>query len=293
MAEEPASLVHPDDQAPLELLAGAARQAFGLKRQKGRSTMPPGHLAGYCYFQLGIPTISLPPWDAPAVAVEEKVEEEAGEKIKEKKEEQDNRKAKKKKKSDKEDKQVHESLKADARWLAHADAKPALDGFIPWRKVSHPQLGEVELGGFRPGFREIPPAEDVDRLAAAAADTLKRAVALLPEVAIVKLKDEAKGGGIYRLEVVVGNDGKLPLALQQGLSSRHIEDGLVTLELPEGKVISGQAKERLPTLGASARRRYEWWVSGPARARVTLRVTTAHGGSATRSLHLGAKREVF
>src|SRR5690606_1102791 len=50
----------------------------------------------------------------------------------------------------------------DAKWLAYA--KERGEGFIDWTPFNHPQLGEVEIGGFVPGFRMNPPTDDMTRL---------------------------------------------------------------------------------------------------------------------------------
>ena len=82
--------------------------------------------------------------------------------------------------------------------------------FKRWRKVKHPQLGEVELGGFdgRVGIWN-PPYEKLAETCATQSAAFLRVAALVPRVAVEVVKQEKAGSGHTRIEIRVSNRGYL------------------------------------------------------------------------------------
>lgn len=81
----------------------------------------------------------------------------------------------------------------------------------PWRKVPHPQLGEVEVGGVDPRFGLWnPPFELLDEVCRAQSRCFLRVAALAPQVNVRVARSVAVGDGVSRVEVVVDNTGYLP-----------------------------------------------------------------------------------
>jgi hypothetical protein len=82
--------------------------------------------------------------------------------------------------------------------------------FKRWKKVSHPQLGEVEVGGFdgRVGIWN-PPFSKLPGTCATQSAAFLRVAALLPRVSLELVKREAVGTGHTRIEIRVANAGYL------------------------------------------------------------------------------------
>lgn len=95
-----------------------------------------------------------------------------------------------------------------ARWDAERNAGRALR---PWRRVRHPQLGEVEVGGLdrRVGLWN-PPYELIDDACRRVAAVAFRMAALAPAIAIAETAAEPLGGGLTRVTARVENRGYLP-----------------------------------------------------------------------------------
>jgi len=118
--------------------------------------------------------------------------------------------------------------------------------FKQWRKVAHPQLGEVEVGGFdgRVGISN-PPYHKLAQTCADQSAAFLRVAAMLPQVGFELLGSDTLDGGLTRLRLRVVNSGYLGT---QGLASAkeltHVEplrltmqcDG-VTLQAPGESVI--------------------------------------------------------
>jgi hypothetical protein len=82
--------------------------------------------------------------------------------------------------------------------------------FRRWRKVAHPQLGEVEVGGFdgRVGIWN-PPYEKLAATCATQSAAFLRVAALVPQVTVEVVQNEKVGTGHTRVEIRVANRGYL------------------------------------------------------------------------------------
>ena len=82
--------------------------------------------------------------------------------------------------------------------------------FRRWRKAAHPQLGEVEVGGFdgRVGISN-PPYEKLAETCATQSAAFLRVAALVPQVTVEVVKSEKAGAGHTRVELRVANRGYL------------------------------------------------------------------------------------
>jgi hypothetical protein len=82
--------------------------------------------------------------------------------------------------------------------------------FKPWRKVKHPQLGEVEVGGIdnRVGISN-PPYELLGKVCEQHSAAFLRVAALVPRVTVEVASQERIGEGLTRVELRVANKGYL------------------------------------------------------------------------------------
>jgi hypothetical protein len=89
--------------------------------------------------------------------------------------------------------------------------------FKRWRKVAHPQLGEVEVGGFdgRVGIWN-PPYERLAQTCASQSAAFLRVAALVPRLVVEIVKREKAGSDHTKIEVRIANRGYLGT---HGLSS--------------------------------------------------------------------------
>jgi hypothetical protein len=169
---------------------------------------------------------------------------------------------------------------ADARILSALDAA-GVDAFIEWSAYTHPTLGEVEIGGFRPFATTNPPAEELAELGRAHGEFVARLAGMLPRVTIVEAGVTAHGGGIYTVAVEVENSGYFPTSLQHGVVSRSVGPTTVQIQIPPEDLITGDAKtstiQKLD--GSHNRERFEWVIRGSDGARVEITVLAQKGGT--------------
>lgn len=174
------------------------------------------------------------------------------------------------------------------RWLDDA----GVDGFLPWRPFTHPTLGAVEIGGFRPGAITNPPAAQIEALGRTHAAFVMYLSSLVPHIAIANTSVASLGGGLFRIKADVENRGFLPTALAQGVRSRAVKPTLVQLGVDPAAIVSGSAKTNfIPALDGSGRRHsYEWIVKGAPGSTITVKAVAQKGGTASAALVLRADR---
>ena len=134
----------------------------------------------------------------------------------------------------------------DLKMLAWADKELKGKGYIEWAKFNHPQLGEVEIGGWDKihAFRN-PPPHLLEKEIAKFPDWLVWNALISPKLELVHAKAENIGGDAYRIEVAVQNTGYLPSYVSKRAEARKQSRGVVgEITLPEGAtLVSGKLRE--------------------------------------------------
>lgn len=106
------------------------------------------------------------------------------------------------------------SEEKDLAVLRWADENLGEKAYLPWKKVEHPQLGEVEVGGWNWLWVERNPPESYlgNMSGHASAYTIKLAMTL-PRLKFQRCELTKLGDGLYKLTAVVRNAGYLPTYL--------------------------------------------------------------------------------
>ncbi|MGB3634084.1 MAG: M14 family metallopeptidase, partial [Rubrobacteraceae bacterium] len=123
---------------------------------------------------------------------------------------------------------------AQLKMLAWNDRELDSEGFVEWKSFEHPQLGRVEIGGWKSKFtvQNPPPhlleaeCEKLCRFALSHARTGPRLEA--------NLKTEEISPGVRRLELTVENTGFLPTNVTQVAADKKlVKPVVVELDVPE------------------------------------------------------------
>jgi len=161
--------------------------------------------------------------------------------------------------------------------------------FHDWRPFNHPQLGEVEIGGWEPKMgRQNPPVCLLeDECKRNAQFTLTRA-AVTPHLVIEKFVAEPLGDGLYKVEAVVKNDGYLPTHVTyQALKVRQAKP--VKLTLCGGEVAGGKEVQEIGHLGGRSgggdtKKKITWVVRAEKGTKLTVLAHTPRAGKAQAEL---------
>ena len=134
----------------------------------------------------------------------------------------------------------------DLKMLEWADKELKGKGYINWYKFQHPQLGEVELGGWDKihSFRN-PPPHLLEKELAKFPEWLIYQALILPRLELIEARAEKIAPDTYRVRLAVQNTGWLPSYVTKRAQQRKITRGLVAeIEVPLGaELISGEQRE--------------------------------------------------
>lgn len=163
----------------------------------------------------------------------------------------------------------------DAAWLRYSDEMRGGRGFVPWTKQPHPQLFEVEVGGWVPGFRENPPIDQVVPAAAKHVQFLERIAAARAKVTLAEPTVTALGPGLWRVETSISNTGRLPTVMRGGRAEGVAQAHVVRISVPVDRIRSGKRVQVMRGLDAGAQERFAWIVSAAQGEPVTVEVVHA------------------
>jgi murein tripeptide amidase MpaA len=137
------------------------------------------------------------------------------------------------------------------------------EGYVDWYRFDHPQLGEVELGGWDlVYFWFNAPLSRLEEEVTPHADFALFLALVSPRLEIRSFESEPVGDGAFRLRLVLENGGWLPTNVtQKALDRKAVRPVEVELDLPEdARVVTGKEREELGQLaGRVERRAVMWW----------------------------------
>jgi hypothetical protein len=239
------------DVATYAELAKSWREISGQKRADARDSA--GSFVAWMNAQRGVPTFASTLWgrpDAPPAAETPKPADAA------------NADKAADKKADKKD--VPKPADAEAAaWLEYSDRVCNGAGFVPWTRMDHPQLRNVEVGGWVPGFRENPPIVQVPALGDACAKFIAAIAEARPMIAISEPAVLAVGPSLWRIETRLTNTGRLPSVMRGGRADLVTPAHVIRLSAPMDRIQAGNRNDVIRGIDAGSARVYSWLVNVP------------------------------
>ncbi len=146
-------------------------------------------------------------------------------------------------------------LEDDLTMLKWSDEVLEGKGYVDWYPFDHPQLGQVELGGWNRlyAFRN-PPPEFLEQEIAPFSDWLVWHLLISPRLEFFEVNANPLGEGAYRVRVVVQNTGWLPTYVTKKALEKKLVRGVVCeIEIPEDATLeTGKLREELGQLEGRA-----------------------------------------
>ncbi|MBN1938865.1 MAG: hypothetical protein JW843_04720 [Candidatus Aminicenantes bacterium] len=320
LGQGPAVQIDQADQPMFEAAAKDYKDMLKTAKMEGLEKhargVGKGSFAAYVYFQYGVPVFSADLWQVPEAKKEEPADKITADKLKEMTDEQFLALGEEKIAAFLKDvgappnmtaKVIMEAVKGGklktaqmAEMLAKMPKKPGADGedhpdayklkwsdtalkgtgFAPWTPFKHPQLGDVEIGGFAPDFGLNPPPEEMEGAIAAHVDFYLKLMDNLPVLEITGLKAEPLGGDTYKLTALFSNTGKWPTSTAQGRRARTAWPIRVSLVLDKAQTLfSGQPTVSIPLLSGGETKKLEWTIRAAKGSNITVRAWTPKLGT--------------
>jgi len=137
---------------------------------------------------------------------------------------------------------VEDDLKI-IQWLDSIDDGK---GYVDWYPFSHPELGEVELGGI--DFYRVwanPPFEFLEQEVSKFSGWLTWQALISPKLAIREVSSKCINQDTYKVQLVVENTGWLPTYVTKKALEKKVVRGVICeIEIPEGaKLETGLPRE--------------------------------------------------
>lgn len=197
----------------------------------------------------------------------------------------------------------------ELKLLRWSDKELHGDGFVPWHPYKHPQLGDVEIGGFdliRYWYNI--PFDRLEREVAPHTEWLIYLGLATPRLAVRSLTAESIGENLWRVRLVVENTGWLPTNGSQQAIDQQVVGGLAAeLTIPRGAhLVGGERRQSLGqleghsgqrstatwwgyTAGTPDRAVADWIVSAAVGSKITATASHDRAGTARAGIVLGAK----
>ncbi|MHC4839390.1 MAG: M14 family metallopeptidase [Planctomycetota bacterium] len=145
---------------------------------------------------------------------------------------------------------------SEQAWLKYSP-----EGYLEWKTFKHPQLGEVEIGGWKVTARHDPKTEDVTAGAGKAATFVKSLLGGLPKLEVSKVEVESKGSGLYRVRLTLRNAGSLDYRTAFSKVNRiHLPLFVSVTDSKDVALISGTRRLSAESINADGAATFEWLV---------------------------------
>ncbi len=245
----------------------AAQIDYPEKKARG---VGKGSFLAYCYYQYGVPVFSTDVWTVPEV-----------------------------KKQNKDDELTLEKQRTAGTGTAGAEnvdtdllkwSDTGLDGkgFVPWSPYKHPTLGDVEIGGFVPFARVLPPPAQIEKLAAFATDFYLKLIDRLADVSIRETLVEAIDENLFNVTCFLTNSGWFPTSTAQGRRAQSSWPIRVRIKTADNQsLFSGRPIETVQSLaGSGGTQKLEWTVRGKRGSAVEISAESPKLGSVSTTVIL-------
>jgi murein tripeptide amidase MpaA len=168
------------------------------------------------------------------------------------------------------------------------------DGFVDWHPFEHPQLGRVEIGGWKRLLRNNAPPQLLEQTCANISKFLLAHAQAAPKLRAEFHKVELVGDNTYRLAIAVRNDGYLPTNVtEQALKVKRARPLEAKIAIgAECELLVGQVREEIGHLhGYGGRRKVEWVVRFAGAPKGVIEVAGQRAGVARLDIADALKKE--
>jgi len=275
--KRPPTALHEEDVAWYRELGKAWREQLGVKKELSGATEP-GTFSDWMYFHRGRLSLAARAW-TPALQLELAKAAAKDEKPKDEPKKDGDAKPDGEKKPDakpKEPDNRNEEDRAFLKWIDQNDPSR----FIPWKSIEHPDFRgkRVEVGGFAPFARTLPPAKSLPDLAAMHGRFLTDLAGKLPRIAIRSVEAKSLGASVYEVTVKVENTGYLPTSLAQGGVSREVHPTRVVLKVDPKQLLSGNRVTMLNAIAGGDAKEARWVVRAKDAKKLSIEVISMIAG---------------
>lgn len=230
----------------------------------------PGSLSQWLYFQYGVPAFCVRPW-WPVVAEDSSAAEVP-----------DTKKSAAQSRTKQNSKPANSTDFDWLKWVDHTG-----QGFVAWQPFEHPQLGAVEIGGFRPFLKTVPPEELLANWTTPCIDWTLKLSHLLPGIQLSKVEIEKQEKSVFLLKVEITKTGFLPVTTAFAHEKHLVKSTLARIQLNGATLLGGTINVDLPRLVVDGQTEtVEWLLFAPKTNQIDLEILTEKAGKIRKQIRL-------
>ncbi len=176
---------------------------------------------------------------------------------------------------------------SDEDWLAYSDEQRDGSGFVVWTEVEHPDYDRVEVGGWAPMFRSVPPAEDLEGMSSRQADFILDLARHMPKVDLQDVQVRRLSEGLWEVKASLVNEGRLPAGTAMARRNRRARPWVVRLGVEPDDIVTGRPVHKVWRLeGDGGRYEMRWVVEHPDDQPLEVELFSEKYGQDRRSIPL-------
>jgi hypothetical protein len=170
----------------------------------------------------------------------------------------------------------------EQKWLDYSDNQRDGEGFVEWTSFEHPQLGTVEIGGWVPYFKSLPPTNFIQSTTENQAKFIIEMASDLPKVRLTTPSIKKLSNGLWEVTVAVMNDGWLPTGTAMAKKNKRARPLVLRLDVPNKTILSGKKVNLLWSLnGEGTKEWYKWTIQGNTNEKINLILFNEKYGNST------------
>jgi hypothetical protein len=184
-------------------------------------------------------------------------------------------------------KQDSGTIQLEEAMLAHVDSQPGIKGFVEWESFDHPTLGSVEIGGFVPYLGTTPPYDWADSLLSLYIPWILNLTGELPDLHIYEIQTNAKGNGIYQLDIWIENRAFIPFPTDMGSRNMQPAPAVLSLEGEQIEFISGYRRTPISRVAGNSRVKTTLIIQMEKPGNITLKLESPTAGHDLQTIKIG------
>lgn len=169
----------------------------------------------------------------------------------------------------------------DEDWLAYSDASRDGEGFVNWTVVEHPDYERVEVGGWAPMFRTVPPIESLRKISGRQTDFIMELARHLPDVELRDIEVRELSEGLWEVKASLVNEGRLPAGTAMAKRNRRARPWVVRLDIDPDDIVTGRSTHKVWRLeGDGGRHEMRWVIEHPGKEPLDVELFSEKYGQA-------------
>ena len=185
------------------------------------------------------------------------------------------------------DRRRSDGAPTESDWLAYSDQQRNGDGFVAWTEIDHPDYERVEIGGWVPMFRSVPPVEAIEELSRRQTDFILDLARHMPSVELQDVDVRRLSDGLWEVKASLVNEGRLPAGTAMAKRNRRARPWVVRLDVEPDAIVTGRPVHKVWRLeGDGGRYEMRWVVEHPGDVPLEVELFSEKYGQDRRSIPL-------